>query len=122
MTSTLTMEGFVLSFRKQFIFQKGKFGKCESRYYTAYNAEKRLKTDVWAMVVFIHLAPKYGFTDTEIRQELNIKQSLYDVLKAETPQFLSPSYHDNRLHLTIVTKAGLVENHIHATFKVRPAA
>ena len=71
----LTMEDFVQSFRKQFIFQKKKInGVSERKYYTAYNSERNLKTDTWAIIVFIHLAPKYGFTPQQIRHELNISQ------------------------------------------------
>ena len=117
----LKMEDFVQSFRKQFIFQKKKInGVSERKYYTAYNSERNLKTDTWAIIVFIRLAPRYGFTPEQIRNELNIKHSLYEVLSNEIPELLSPVCDDKNLRETILVKSGLVRNHILATFKVRP--
>lgn len=120
--SALKLKDFVNSFRKQFVFRKSKSQKGDLSYFTAYNNEKGLKTDTWAIIVFIDLAPKYGFAAKEIRQELKIKSSLYEVLLNETPALLSPKCDDKILRQTILVKSGLVQNHILATFKVSPAA
>jgi hypothetical protein len=114
----LTFDNFITCFRKQFIFQTGKGGRRISRYYTAKNSEQRLKNDQWAMMVFIHLGHLYGFSDTQIIEELNIRKSLYDTLKEEVVNVLSSNYPDKNLHKKVVCKAGLVRNLVFYTYGI----
>lgn len=115
----LTMREFRECFRKQFQFQKGKGGMRQGRYYTAYNQERGLKTDTWAMIVFIHTAGLYGFERTEIIAELNIRSSLYDVLQQSIPEILSNKCEDVNLHVICTTKMKLVKNSIRYTHRIK---
>lgn len=110
--SLLSMNQFISCFRKQFQFQAGKGGLRRGRYYTAYNKEKGLKTDCWAMLVFIKTAIEYGFEEEEIIKELQIRPSLFHELYESLPIHLAENCPDKNLHQVIVVKIGLVKNAI----------
>lgn len=112
------MEAFVQCFRKQFLFQNGRGGHRKGRYYTAYNKERGLHNDKWAIMVFIHTAPLYGFGDYEIISELGINRNMFSLLKEETPKFISDQCQDKTLHLTLINKIALVKNSVRNEFKV----
>jgi hypothetical protein len=114
----LHFEDFIKCFRKQFIFQQGHGGRRISKYHTAKNPEQGLKNDQWAIITFIYTGNKYGFTDAQLLEELNITPSLYYTLKEETPNILLPSYPDKLLHKKIVCKIGLIYNCILFAYKV----
>lgn len=114
----ISMEAFVQCFRKQFLFQNGRGGHRKGRYYTAYNKERGLHNDKWAIMVFIHTAPLYGFGDYEIISELGINRNMFSLLKEETPKFISDQCQDKTLHLTLINKIALVKNSVRNEFKV----
>ena len=70
-------------------------------------------------MTFIYLGEKYGFSDTEMRNELRIKESLYNFLKEEVENVICPGYSDKSLHKKVVNKIGLVENAIYYTHRVK---
>lgn len=115
----LTFENFVKCFRKQFIFQIGHGGRRISPYYTAQNAEQGLKNDQWAIMCFIYLGIRYGFSDLQLRDELKIKESLYNFLKEEVENVIIPDYPNKALHRKVVVKIGLVENAINYTHGIQ---
>lgn len=115
----LPMEDFVKSFRSQFIFQAGKGGLRKGGYYTAYNQERGLPNDCWAMMTFITVAPLYGFNEEEIRTELHVSPSKFERLKEEVVQIMKPEYPDRRLRETILVKSGLVKNCILINHRIR---
>lgn len=106
----LAFDDFIVCFRKQFIFQKGRSGKRISKYHTDSNQEQGLKNDKWAMMVFIHTGTMYGFKDDEMQDELRIRFGLYEVLKQEVAEVIKPGYHDLALHQKVLVKIGLVKN------------
>lgn len=110
MKHKIPFEDFIFCFRKQFSFQTGKGGKRISKYYTANNQEQGLKNDQWAIMVFIHTGTVYGFTDSEMLEELKIRTSIYERLKQEVTNALKPDYPDQILREKIMTKIGLVKN------------
>ena len=112
------MEAFVFCFRKQFLFQNGRGGYRKGKYYTAYNKERGLHNDKWAIMVFIHVAPQYGFQDREIVNELGINKSMFNLLKEEVPKFVSSDCSDHILHITLVNKIALVKNSVKAQYRV----
>lgn len=114
----MTFENFIQCFRKQFIFQTGRGGRRISKYYTNENAEQGLRNDQWAIMTFIYLGNKYGFTDDEMIEELKIKQTLYDFLKEEVWNIINTDYPDVLLRRKVLTKIRLVENCIYYTHKV----
>lgn len=116
---SLTLDDFIICFRKQFIFQVGKGGRRISRYYTAKNSEQRLKNDQWAIMVFIYLGNQYGFSDLQLLDELNIRKPLYDFLEEEVLNVIKPNYPDKNLHSKVVCKIGLVRNYIFHTHQVK---
>lgn len=79
-----------------------------------------LKTDTWIMMVFINVARQYSFSDEAIRSELHIRQSLYEEIKNELPNILSPHYHDKKLQALIHKKSCLVINSIIYTHNKKP--
>ena len=115
---SLSFDEFIACFRKQFIFQVGKGGRRVSKYYTAQNQEQGLKNDQWAIMIFIYLGKLYGFSDDQLNDELNIRESLYDLLKEEVVNVMKPNYHDNLLHRKVMCKIGLVRNYVFYTHKV----
>jgi hypothetical protein len=115
----LTFENFITCFRKQFIFQIGHGGRRISKYYTAQNAEQGLKNDQWGLMCFIYLGAKYGFSDLQLRDELKIKENLYNFLKEEVENVIKPDYQNKALHKKVVSKIGLVENAIYYTHRVK---
>lgn len=116
----LDFADFIICFRKQFVFQKGRGGRRISPYHTAQNYEQGLKCDTWAMIVFIYCGTHYGFSDEEMLAELRIKPSLYEVLKESTPAILKRDYDDYALHMKVITKIKLVYHHIWFTHRVDP--
>jgi hypothetical protein len=119
MNHHLDFAKFITCFRKQFTFQAGKGGKRISKYFTAYNQEQGLKNDMWAIMVFIHAGEQYGFTDSEMLDELKIKIKLYQTLKQEVRNALRPDYPDHILRQKILTKTGLVKNCIRWDYCLR---
>ena len=117
--AVLLFSDYIVCFRKQFLFQKGKWGHSVSAYYTNYNQERHLKNDQWAIMVFIHCGVLYGFTDATMLKELKISRSLYEILKEETPTLLQDNYPDKLLNEVLLTKIGLVQNVILANHSVR---
>lgn len=115
----LEFDEYIFCFRKQFLFQKGHGGHRISQYYTNYNQQQRLKNDQWAIIVFIYCGEKYGFEDIEMRKELKISPSLYEVLKEEIPEILSSSYPDELLHKKVTSKIKLVKNSILNTYFIK---
>ena len=110
---------YIVCFRKQFLFQKGKWGHSVSAYYTNYNQERNLKNDQWAIMVFIYCGTNYGFTDIQMLKELKIRKSLYEILKEETPILLQDDYPDKLLNSVLKIKIGLVQNVILANHSVK---
>lgn len=114
----IPMSAFVLCFRKQFLFQNGRGGYRKGKYYTAYNKERGLKTDKAAIMVFIFVAPQYGFEDKEIVSELGIKARMFYTLKEEVPKLVSNSCPDTNLHITLLNKIALVRNSVMNEFRI----
>lgn len=106
----LCIDDFITCFRKQFIFQTGRSGRRISKYYTAENREQGLKTNTLAIMVFIYTGIHYGFNDEDLRCELKIKRSLYDVLKSEVFCIIQHGHEDHVLQKKVICKIGLVQN------------
>lgn len=115
----LDFEDYISCFKKQFLLQKGRGGHRISPYYTNYNQQQNLKNDQWGIIVFIYCGGKYGFTDSKMRGELKIGTSLFEVLKEETPQIISPNYPDKLLHQKVTSKIRLVKNSVLNAYFIR---
>lgn len=113
MAPKLEFKEFIACFRKQFYFQTRKGGRFHSHYYTNCNKQQGLKNDQWAMMIFIHLGTLYGFSDIQIKEELKLRKSHYELLKEEVRKVYRPSYYDRKLHDKVVVKSGLVINAIY---------
>jgi hypothetical protein len=115
----LPMEDFVFCFRKQFMFQRGKGGMRVGKYYPIKSGALGLKTDKWVILVFMYVGEICGFTDDEMRKELGIKASLYEVLKKELPNITSGKYPDKMLYKIISNKSKLVRNSLFNTYRLK---
>jgi len=109
----LQFEDFISCFRKQFVFQVGHGGRRTSKYYVDQNSERGLKNDQWAIMAFIYTGTLYGFSDEQMFNELKISRSLYEFLKEEAVNVISPDYPDKLLNKNVRCKIGLVRNVIH---------
>ena len=129
----LFMEQFSKCLRAQFLLQKtdkrfknGCVGTSKGGYYTAYNCElkhkqnKNKKTDTIAMIVFIYLAPQYGFSTAEIKKELQIADALFEYLSIQIREITSSSYEDYFIKRITMVKAGLVKNCLRINYRVKP--
>lgn len=109
---TISMQQFAACVRKQISFQNGKCGHRKDMYYTAYNNEMGLATDTWGMIVFIYCGDRLGFTDDQMRHELKIQPSMYDVIKQAVPYTTTSKCDNPMLYKVVTTKIGLVKNSI----------
>lgn len=114
----LSLQEFCTCFRKQFIFQNGKGNMRAGKYFTALNRERGLNNDKWGIMVFLYVAPLYGFNDEQIQQELNIRDSLFTMLKYKVDQLLTKECKDQLLHTTLINKIALVKNSIKNEYRV----
>lgn len=94
----------------------GRFVK-DGPYYPLFSSKRGLQNNDWAMLTFINVAPKFGFNDEQIMKELSIDINFFSVLKEALPDILSANYHDKELRKTIISKSGLVVNHLRFMYR-----
>jgi len=116
----IQMCDFTECIRKQILFQVGKGGRRKDMYYTAYNNERRLPNNTWGMVVFIHCALQYGFSEIDIRSELNIPYNIYKPIADSMPEIIKGQHPNRNLVKTVYHKIRLVQNYILFTHGVKP--
>jgi hypothetical protein len=113
----IKFEDFITCFRKQFIFQRGRSGRRNCKYYPINTPG--LSNNKWIIYVFIHTGKKFGFSDQELQSELHLKKEFYNYMKRESSKILQPTYDDKVLQKKVIIKIGLVENCTSHTYHVK---